>query len=531
MKRFFGSAVFTACSLCAAFLLSSCGTSPEPLNVPETWSGSTLVATRYGVLAGVTDRNDTLSWKGIPYAEPPVGELRWRAPRPPKSWTGVKKTGSFEDSSLQRVPVVGWISGKEDSLFLNVWRPADDRTKLPVYVWIHGGGNSTGSSGSSDYRGDAFAAKAGAVFVSVNYRLGPMGWFAHPALKTGNPEDDSGNYGTLDLIAALGWIRDNIAAFGGNPGNVTIAGESAGAFNVLTLMLAPAARGLFHRAVVESGYRTDSTPEKMRNFAESLAKDLKLPGENIARELRNADAKSILSRLAGSTSGMVSIPYPNWDGTVLPAEGFEAFRNPAKVVDVPLIIGTNKEETKIFQWLGRKNSKDPSYQTESLKASLNWKAEGADSIADAILSGDPERKVYVYRFDWGAPDSSGKSVLGGSAGAKLGAAHGMEIPFFLQTDSVYGNLLPLPIFTARNARGRKDLQDSIGRYLTAFMVSGDPNKTPGTENAIGKELPRWETWSASSPMPAFLILDAGFESAEIRASTGRVTQEVKTQAP
>ncbi len=531
MKRHFGFAIYFAASLCGIFLLSACGTSPETPRQPETWNGSTLVTTSYGVLDGMTDRNDTLSWKGIPYAAPPVGELRWMAPRPPKPWAGIKKAVAFGNSSMQRVPVFGWISGQEDSLFLNVWRPADNRTNLPVFIWIHGGGNSTGSSGSTDYRGNALAAKAGVVFVSVNYRLGPLGWFSHPALKTGNPEDDSGNFGTLDLIAALEWVRDDIAAFGGNPDNVTIAGESAGAFNVLTLMLAPAARGLFHRAVVESGYRTDSTPEKMRNFAESLATKLSLPGENIARELRNADAKSILSRLAGSASGMVSLPYPNWDGAVLPAEGFEAFRNPEKVANVPLIIGTNKEETKIFQWLGRQNSREPTYQTNAAKASLNWKAEGADSIADAILSGDPKRKVYVYRFDWGAPDSSGKSVLGGSAGVKLGAAHGMEIPFFLQTDSIYGNLLPLPIFTAKNAKGRKDLQDSIGNYLTSFMVSGDPNGTLENTTTDKEELPRWETWNASSPAPAFLILDAGFESANIQTSTGRVTKETITQTP
>lgn len=491
---------------------------PEP---GLAWSGSTLVSTKYGALRGNQDKNATLAWKGIPYAAPPVGALRWRAPQAPGSWIGVRDATKFGPESLQRLPLVGWIKGGEDSLYLNVWRPSDSRTKLPVFFWIHGGGNSTGSSDAADYRGNALASKAGLVFVSVNYRLGPLGWFSHPALKTGNPEDDSGNFGTLDIIAALEWVRDNIAAFGGDPGNVTIAGESAGAFNVLTMMLAPAARGLFHGAVVESGYRTDSTPEKMRAFAEILASKIGLPDRDLAAELRKTEAKRILSRLAGSASGMVGFPYPNWDGTVLPSEGFAAFGDPKKVADVPLIIGTNKEETKIFQWLGRKNWRDPNYQTEAEKTSLNWKVDGVDSIADAILSGDPSRKVYVYRFDWGAPDASGKSVLGGNAGKKLGAAHGLEISFFLQTDSAFGNLLPLPLLTKENSAGRKELQESMGTYLASFIVSGDPNAISGFDGMGIKGLPRWEAWSALSDTPSFITLDASLDSARIRPASGR----------
>lgn len=523
--------ILAVISILASVVVAACSSIPENLSNQESWSGSTLVSTEYGLLDGALDKNNTLSWKGIPYAAPPIGELRWKAPRNPEPWTGVKKVKNFGSQSLQRVPLLGWIRGSEDSLYLNVWRPADARSGLPVFVWIHGGGNSTGSSDMADYRGDALASRAGAVFVSVNYRLGPLGWFAHPALKTGNPEDDSGNFGTLDLIAALNWVRTNISSFGGNPDNVTIAGESAGAFNVLTLMLAPAARGLFHRAVVESGYRTDSTTQKMITFAEKLTTDLKLGGENIANDLRSTDAKTILSRLPGSASGMVGLPYPNWDGTVLPAEGFAAFGDPAKVADVPLIIGTNKEETKLFQWLGRQNSKDPKYQANAEKASLDWKADGADSIADAILRGDPERKVYVYRFDWGAPDSSGKSVLGGNTGTKLGASHAMEISFFLQTDSIFGNSLPLPIFTSKNEAGRKDLQQSMGTYLASFMVSGNPNALSDFNGIARKNLLQWEPWRASSEAPAFIIFDADYESARIRLATGRVTKKSETQVP
>ncbi|MCX7027824.1 MAG: carboxylesterase family protein [Spirochaetes bacterium] len=515
------------------FLFASCAGSPDQHEAAASrlgsWTGSRIAATEYGLVRGRPDSLATISWKGLPYAAPPVGDLRWKAPRPPEPWQGVREASAFGSQPLQRLPVLGWMRGSEDCLYLNVWRPADSRSRLPVYFWIHGGGNSMGSAGSSDYHGQQLAAKAGIVFVSVEYRMGPFGWFAHPGLVTGDAEDDSGNYGTLDLIAALRWVRDNITSFGGDPGNVTIAGESAGAFNVLTLLIAPKARGLFHRAVAESGYRTDSTPEKILDFAAGIARGLDSSAEASAELLRRAPAKKVLSLARQGLAGMLDFPYPNWDGKVLPAEGFAAFSDPSKVADVPLMIGTNKEETKLFQWLGRKNPGDPVYQAGAELASARWKAEGADSIADAILSGDPGRKVYVYRFDWGAPDREGKSVFGGRAGLKVGAAHAMEISFFLQNDSVYANALPLQLFTRANEPGRKDLQGIMGSLLSSFVKTGDPNgaeRLPGTRES----LPVWESWSAAASEPPFMVFDAGRTEANPRLERGRMTVETTKAA-
>jgi para-nitrobenzyl esterase len=197
---------------------------------------------------GQDDADGTWVWKAIPFARPPLGQLRWRAPQDPVPWQGVRRETAFNAGCTQFSEVIpGMISGSEDCLYLNVWRPRDAEPGLPVYVWIHGGGNSTGSATHiSTYLGNRIASRSRVVFVSVNYRLGPFGWFTLPALREGvSPEDASGNYGTLDLIQSLKWIRDNIEAFGGDPARVTITGESAGGIDVLSLLISPPARGLF----------------------------------------------------------------------------------------------------------------------------------------------------------------------------------------------------------------------------------------------------------------------------------------------
>ncbi len=242
----------------AAFLaaLSGCVTQTAP--APSTfavgaWNGSPLVQTAYGAIKGVGDSRSTWAWKGIPYAKPPVGDLRWKAPRPPVPWNGVRVADRFGSQAMQSIPILGaW--GSEDCLYLNVWRPQNTEVSLPVYLFVHGGGNSIGTASYADYHGQVVAAASDMVYVSINYRLGVFGWFHSPPLAEGeSPEDASGNYGTLDIIQALRWVRQNIAAFGGDPDRVTLAGESAGAFNILSLLVSPLAEGLFQRAVIESG--------------------------------------------------------------------------------------------------------------------------------------------------------------------------------------------------------------------------------------------------------------------------------------
>lgn len=515
-----------------------------------SWNNSLTVATHYGLISGKTDQKNTYAWLGIPYAAPPVGDLRWKAPQDPAPWHGVRSATKFGPKAVQAAALLGWTQGSEDSLYLNVWRPATEQSNLPVYVWIHGGGNSSGSADASpSYQGFNLASNANTVFVSINYRLGLFGWFNHPALKTGTDADtDSGNFGTLDIIKALRWVHENISSFGGNPDMVTVGGESAGAFNILTLLMAPSARGLFQRAVVESGYRTNTTPERAEAFANDIIKRLlvkehkaeneteaeklliSMPEKELAVWLKSLSSKKLMSVIKAGNSGMLPFPYPVFDGHVLPAEGFAALEDRSKISVVPLIIGTNKEETKIFQWLGGQKSSDPLYQPLAELTSARWKADGADSIADALTSAVPEYPVYVYRFDWGAPDSTGKSVMPGKLGALFGAFHSLEIPFFLGSDTVLGKSVPIKFFTKENEAGRVALQLQMGQYLANLIHTGNPNQ-PGSlaQNSNVNNLPAWERWNATDQSPGFMIFDASLSQVQTRLEYGRTTRELVRQ--
>jgi len=536
----------------AALLLSACaglppGPPPGPF-APAEWSGLDTVLTRYGAVRGFADREGTWVWKAIPFARPPLGELRWKAPREPLPWTGVRARRRFAGPCTQFQPLTGKIIGSEDCLYLNVWRPQSAQTGLPVYVWIHGGGNSIGSASFvPDYYGHSLARRGNLVFVSVNYRLGPLGWFTHPALREGlSPEDDSGNYGTLDLIAALRWIRENIAAFGGDPGTVLIAGESAGAMNVLSLLLAPAARGLFHRAVIESGAPMTHEPEE----GERKARQVLLRLLVLARKARNLNAAEavldgmkgpearaflraqpdlrILSCYEPGRTGMIENPSIFTDGFLLPAGGFKALERGDYPGKVPVLIGSNQEELKLFLYLsGSPSWRSKLYRAAARYGSEMWKAEGVDGIARRLAGNPDQPPVYAYLFAWGAPDEQGRSVLPGHWGQRLGAFHSLEVPFFLGTDTIFGPLLTPFLFTKGNRAGRQALSAGITRYLSSFLRYGDPNiPVPGNAGpAPAQELPHWEPWSNEPGGPKGLRLDARGGSPDFRPLREELTRE------
>jgi para-nitrobenzyl esterase len=308
-------------------------------------AAAAVVPTESGLIEGTREHGVEV-YKGVPYAAPPTGALRWRDPQPIKAWKGVRKAAAFAPACMQTgVSMPGEAPPKtsEDCLYLNIWTPAHSNgKKFPVIVWIHGGGFSNGSAAMPLYWGDQLARK-GAVVVTFGYRLGPFGFLALPELTKESPHHASGNYGLLDQIAALAWVRRNIAAFGGDPNSVAIAGQSSGSDAVSMLMTSPLAKGLFQRAIGESGglfeplqiapkYQLPNAEREGLAYRESI-------GAHSLSDLRERPAAELLKGKADM------IVHPVLDSYVLPQSPYEAFVS-GRQNDVPLLVGSNAEEAR-----------------------------------------------------------------------------------------------------------------------------------------------------------------------------------------
>jgi para-nitrobenzyl esterase len=324
-------------------------------DVPRT-DGYTLtenVSVDQGKLRGIPRTNDgILAFKGIPYAESPVGSLRWKAPQPAPEWYGIREAAQFGDACLASISLPSSVARSEDCLTLNVWTPAQGSNEnLPVMVWIHGGGFQFGSSAEEAYDGALLAAK-GAVVVSINYRLGVLGFLALPALD--DEGTASGNYGLLDQIMALKWVRTNIRNFGGDPNNVTLFGESAGAHSVGLLMSTSKARGLFHKAILQSGAWWDSEHGAITSREEARERGLMLSARlNVSslEELRALPATEVMSAAPFNFSQDPGAEgfAPSRDGDLLTEEPGHTFSE-GRQAPVPLLAGWNAAEHVLFMY-------------------------------------------------------------------------------------------------------------------------------------------------------------------------------------
>jgi para-nitrobenzyl esterase len=435
------------------FVVSSCATRQRggaPAN------SSPRVTIDAGALEGRVDSaSGAIVFEGIPYAAAPVGDLRWRPPRPAAWWENVRPANRPGHNCVQHQPygdIRADAAGKsEDCLSLNVWTGSTEGRR-PVMVWIHGGGFFAGFGGEERHNGGRLARK-GAVVVTLNYRLGAFGFLAHPALAAESPDHSSGNYGLLDQIAALQWVQRNIARFGGDPSRVTIFGESAGAMSVGTLIGSPLAKGLFHRAILQSGTGTKLVQPR----AEAEATGLKLGSTlgvtgtdaSAAARLRVVPAESVLAvavRLAPNRG--TPILWPSVDGWVLPRPADSSIARGAANV-VPVIVGSNADEPQdVF---------------------------GAPSRSFARLITSRGARAYVYQFTRVGDDSLSR---------RLGAYHSSEITF------VFGRPRPLNAVAGRTTYD-STLADAMSDYWLAFASAGDPNAAP----AAGK-WPRWPVYDA-----------------------------------
>jgi para-nitrobenzyl esterase len=444
-----------------------------------------------GVVAGATDANSGVAvFKGIPFAAPPVGGLRWRAPEPAVKWEGVRQATKFSATCMQtpyaegspyRTPAQ---PGSEDCLYLNVWTAAKSASeRRPVMVWIYGGALTRGAASLPSYDGAELARK-GVVLVSFNYRLGIFGFFAHPELTAESAHHSSGNYGFLDQIAALKWVQRNIAQFGGDPNQVTIFGESAGSWSVNLLVATPLAKGLFHRAIGESGANFAPMPK--------LA-DMEQAGVKVAKSI---DAESLATLRAKSADELLRAgreATANVDGWILPADVYAIFAA-GKQNDVPTLIGSNADEGTAFTpaslTLGVFRTAAGRY---GAKAGAFLRFYPADSDAQAWASQAAAIRDQVFGWEmrtWARLQAkTGKSktyayyfsrVPPGPRSELLGAYHSAEIVY------AFHNL------GASNRPWEetdRKLAEVMSSYWVNFATTGDPN---------GKGLPAWPVYDLQS---------------------------------
>jgi para-nitrobenzyl esterase len=511
-------AALAVAAVCA--FVSACAKPvPEP-EAPTKPAAETLRTTPEGDVVGFVDDKGVKTWRGVPFAAPPIGDLRWRAPRPAAAWKGRREALSFSAKCPQLTNVFnagegakpGDLQGSEDCLYLNVYAPPESTgsSKLPVMVWIHGGGNVWGSA--SQYDPSNLALNENVVVVTVQYRLGPLGWFAHEAIRDAAvaPQDKTANFGTLDLVAALQWVKANIEVFGGDPALVTIFGESAGGQNVATLLASPLARGLFSRAIIQSGL-FDSTPldhaENGETEANAARKAADRAGAKTADELRSLSLEALYAAYELDGQGYLTMPLIIADGVALPETGLRsAFAAKDGFNAVPVITGTNRDEMKLFQfvdprlvnrWFGvllsAKNQKF--YDRLAEYQSRLWRIRSVDEPASAMAAAG-HLDVYAYRFDW---DEGGR-FLTMDLKKLLGAAHAIEIPFVFNRFKLLGRLDPV-MFQEKDAADREELSRAMGAYWAAFARDGDPGA--GGEKGLAR-WPRWRTGGGT-----LLRLDAG----------------------
>jgi para-nitrobenzyl esterase len=480
----------------AAGLLAACGDrTPAPVADPAT---QRTVAE--GQVTGFTRADQGVHvWRGVPFAAAPLGDLRWRAPRPAPAFEGVRETLHHPDPCPQLANALsaaasgaraGDLLGSEDCLYLNIYAPdgaGPQDTARPVMVWIHGGANVWGHA--SQYDGGQLAADQDVVVVVVQYRLGPLGFFAHPVIEADAQTyaDSAANFALLDLIAALQWVQGNIGQFGGDAQRVTIFGESAGGHNVAGLMGSPLAAGLFHRAIIQSGSFDSVSLEAAQSGGRNT-------GIEAAARFAGADANAGAMRAApladiyqayGGDSGLRDLPRMVADGVTLPRDGLDsAFARLDGFNAVPLITGVNRDEMKLFNAFSDEltrrrlgflvSARDPDfYDAMSDYQSRVWRVRAVDR-AGAWMREAGHDAVWAYRFDW---DEAG-SFLTMDLSRLLGAAHAMEIPFVFNHFDFFGQLDPV-VFNRRNRDGREALAASMGAYWAAFARDGDPGDAGG----------------------------------------------------
>lgn len=495
------------------------------------------ISTSSGISIGYKE-NSVINWDDIPYAKPPLGDLRWKAPILLDNFNNsniiIPQEDNFcvqEPSGLGGSEGKDFFSGKEDCLYLDIKKPIGvSKELLPVMFWIHGGGNTTGLKDLYDF--SMMVKKHNVIVVTINYRLGPFGWFTHPSIQSlQSGIDKTSNFGTLDIIAALEWVKLNISFFGGDPENITVFGESAGGHNVLSLLVSKQAKGLFHKAISQSGYTTtyskkdaykqenDSSTSKHTswNVVNEIINDKLLntiQKDNniyIRKLLKSLSAKDFFKYYANRSS-YENLPLLTADGVVIPEVGLtEALSKKEYVNKVPIIAGSNKDEVKLwlasaeyfinldYSFLGSIfgvpkvviNDNDAFNLFNSYR-SRAWKIRGVDNpLRSLYFAGNKD--LYAYRYDW---DDHRRFIIADFR-ELVGAAHATEIPLLTGNNKLVGDygFLLYPIGPSKRFTSNNMMQ-----FWTNFAKSGMPGKS--TNNI------EWTKYDGKENTPSnYMILD------------------------
>ena len=516
----------------ALILALSAATSPRPADKNE-------ITISTGKLRGATNAgNSVRMFKNVPFAAPPTGNLRWKAPQPPKKWSGVRAADKFGSACLQ-TDVFGDIlqfmrdaQPNEDCLNLNIWLPASAAagSKLPVYVWYYGGGFVAGGNSEKRYDGEGFAQK-GVIVVEPNYRLGVFGFLSHPELTKESGHNSSGNYGLLDQVAALEWVVKNIAAFGGDPRNITIGGESAGSASVSALMASPLSRNLFQKAIGESGAYFAAKAgsaldmEPLSDAEQTGVKFAESAGAKSIAELRGKSADEVLQAAAKFKGGWAF--HPHLDGHFLSATALDTYAK-GEQARVPLLAGWNADEGKMqvlmmpqkptaasFSEMAQKRFGENAAEFLKLYPAAN--DDEALISAEALSSDDfiafstwkwmdlqvktGKSPVYQYHFEQ-VPKTKPGAMIGQLPASAAGARHAGELEYVFQTLKFAQPDLPW-------ADDDFQVSEAMATYWANFIKTGNPDgaglNNPSSEN---KPLPHWPEYHSSSGAYQIMHLSA-----------------------
>ena len=486
------------------------------------------VSTSSGKIQGYL-KNEVLNYDDIPYAKPPIGNLRWKAPREILDANIIikQKDNNFciqEPSSMGGAPGEGIFTGSEDCLYLDIKIPRKKFSDLlPVMFWIHGGGNTSGLKDLYDY--SKMVDRHNVVVVTINYRLGAFGWFTHPSIQDNQKGlDKTSNFGTLDIIQALKWVNKNIELFGGDPNNITIFGESAGGHNVLSLLVSPQAKGLFHKAISQSGYTTsvsthqafviEKTHPTFNHTSNEVVKRLvanhkDLSSKELYKKLLGLSAKEFFSEYSDKSN--LELPLLTNDGIVIPLEGLEkALGNSNLINDIPFIAGSNRDEVKLwigtaeyfvkldYSFLGsilgipRVTLKDEdAFEAFNYYRSEAWKIRGViEPISSLNKAGN--NNTYAYRFDW---DDHRRFIVADFK-KLIGASHGTEISLITGNNKLvegYGFLI------YPNGPSKRFVSKNMMKFWSNFAKDGRPGIS---SNGI-----EWYKYNHSQDSKNFMILD------------------------